>query len=44
MDDSVSWDQLMSTIPEDDIPPTVVCEMDFDMTRDAFTESGLTYF
>lgn len=44
MDDPVSWDHLMSTIPEDDIPPTDICEINFDMTRDAFTESGLTYF
>ncbi|KAJ8114693.1 hypothetical protein OPT61_g3479 [Boeremia exigua] len=44
MDDQVSWNQLMSTIPEDDISPTDVCHLDFTISHGAFSGNTNVYY
>ncbi len=38
MDDTESWNKFMSTIPEDDLLPTNVCDMEFSMAKNAFEQ------
>lgn len=44
MDDQASWNLLMSTIPEDDIPPTNTCQLDYDISNNLFDENSKFYY
>ncbi len=44
MDDAVSWSQLMNTIPEDDVSPTNICHLGYDITNSAFNQDTKTYY